>query len=56
MQRELLDRRQWDTRPELASATFEWIEGFYNPLRRHPRLSYRSPTEFEALHTASRAA
>ncbi|WP_086150521.1 integrase core domain-containing protein [Cellulosimicrobium sp. KWT-B] len=43
MQRELLDRRQWETRPELASAIFEWIEGFYNAVRRHSGLGYRSP-------------
>lgn len=28
MQRELLDQRQWGSRVELASAIFEWIEGF----------------------------
>ncbi|MFE6229481.1 IS3 family transposase [Cellulosimicrobium sp. NPDC057862] len=54
MQRELLDRQQpWATRTELASAIFEWIEGFYNPVRRHSGLGYRSPTEFETLHTAA---
>ncbi len=53
MQRELLDRRQWSTRAELGSAIFEWIEGFYNPRRRHSGLGYRSPAEFEALHTAA---
>jgi putative transposase len=56
MQRELLDRRQWATRPELASAIFEWIEGFYNPVRRHSALGYRSPIEFENLHTAAELA
>src|SRR5690606_2809199 len=35
MQRELLDRHDWQTRTELASAMFEWIEAFYNPRRRH---------------------
>jgi putative transposase len=53
MQRELLDRRQWSTRAELGSAIFEWIEAFYNPRRRHSGLGYRSPAEFEALHTAA---
>ncbi|MBL8932388.1 MAG: IS3 family transposase [Kineosporiaceae bacterium] len=36
MQRELLDRRTWTTRDELAAAIFEWIEAFYNPVRRSP--------------------
>jgi putative transposase len=53
MQRELLDRRQWSTRAELGSAIFEWIEGFYNPRRRHSSLGYLLPAQFEALHTAA---
>ena len=40
MQIELLDRRYWTTRAELASAMFEWIEAFYNPVRRHSGLDY----------------
>ena len=38
MQIELLDRRYWTTRSEQASAMFEWIEAFYNPVRRHSGL------------------
>jgi putative transposase len=53
MQIELLDRRDWATRAELATAIFEWIEGFYNPIRRHSSLGYRSPLEHERLHTAA---
>jgi putative transposase len=53
MQRELLDRHDWDTRSELASAIFEWIEGFYNPRRRHTSLGNLSPVEFEALHNTA---
>lgn len=52
MQIELLDRRAWGTRAELANATFEWIEAFYNPRRSHSALGYLSPIQFEALHTA----
>jgi len=40
MQIELLDRRIWTTRAELASAIFEYIEAFYNPVRRHSALDY----------------
>jgi putative transposase len=50
MQIELLDRRYWTTRAELANALFEWIEALYNPVRRHSGLGYRSPVEFERLH------
>ncbi|HEY3549253.1 MAG TPA: IS3 family transposase [Propionicimonas sp.] len=53
MQRELFDRRSWSSREDLASAIFERIEGFYNPIRRHSGLGYRSPNDFEDLHTAA---
>jgi putative transposase len=52
MQRELLDRQRWSTRDQLASAIFEWIEAFYNPVRRHSAIGYLSPAAFDALHTA----
>ncbi|WP_454116854.1 transposase [Microbacterium aurum] len=50
MQRELLDRSNWTSKTELSSAMFEWIEGFYNPTRRHTALGNLSPVEFERLH------
>ncbi len=61
MQRELLDRQNWDSRVELAGAIFEWIEGFYNPRRRHTSLTDQrgrslSPAMFEALHTRAEIA
>lgn len=45
---ELLDRTVFRTRTEARSATFEWIEGWYNSRRRHSAIEYRSPVEFEA--------
>ena len=61
MQRELLDRATWDTRAELGAAIFEWIEGFYNPTRRHTALRDEhgrslSPARFEALHNRAATA
>jgi putative transposase len=53
MQRELLDRRRWTTKAELGSAIFEWIEAFYNPIRRHTGIGGHSPATFEALHTTA---
>ncbi len=53
LQIELLDRRTWATRAELASAIFEWIEAFYNPVRRHSAIGYLSPVEFETRQTAT---
>lgn len=49
MQAELLDRQSWTTWVELASAMFEWIEGWYNPERRNSRLGMVSPAHFEEL-------
>ena len=56
MQRELLDRRTWTSRHELATAIFEWIEGFYNPVRRHSGLDYLSPIDYERAHTQAHTA
>ena len=52
LQRELLDRKKWTSRKELASAIFEWIEAWYNPHRRHSLIEYHSPVEHERLYTA----
>jgi putative transposase len=44
---ELLDRRSFRTHAEARLAVFEFIEGWYNPNRRHSGIGYRSPVEFE---------
>jgi transposase InsO family protein len=41
MQIELLNRKRWKTRVELANAIFEYIEVFHNRQRRHSALGYR---------------
>lgn len=51
LQLELLDRKTWKTRAELAQGIFEYIEGFYNPRRRHSSLGYHSPIDYETRHT-----
>lgn len=56
MQLELLDTRSWSTRKELATAIFDYIETFYNPVRRHSRTEMLSPVAYEQAHTAARAA
>ena len=53
LQRELLDRRQWQTRKELAQAIFEWIEAWYNPRRRHTSIGDLSPVDYERLYTTT---
>ena len=47
LQLELLDRCRWQTRAELATAIFEWIEGWYNPRRRHSSVGDLSPVDYE---------
>ena len=44
---ELLDRRQFQTKAEARMAIFEFIEGWYNPARRHSALGYQSPIAYE---------
>ncbi len=50
LQLELLDRRSWQTRRELAQAIFEYIEAFYNPERRHTSINDLSPIDYETHH------
>jgi putative transposase len=45
---ELLDRRSFRSQAEARMAVFAFIEGFYNPTRRHSALGYLSPIEYEA--------
>jgi transposase InsO family protein len=47
MQNELLNRKRWTTRVELSNAMFDYIEVFYNRRRRHSKLGYVSPIEYE---------
>lgn len=44
---ELLWQRSWQTRREAEMAIFEYINGFYNPRRRHSALGWKSPLAFE---------
>ena len=58
MQVELLDRRRWRTRIELANAIFEYLEIFHNRHRRHtalenahPHRIRKNPLQHHNLHT-----
>jgi putative transposase len=44
---ELLDRRRFASQAEARIACFSFIEGFYNPVRLHSALGYRSPIVYE---------
>ena len=43
----LVHRRRFPDREVARSATFEYLEGFYNRRRLHSALSYRSPADYE---------
>jgi len=47
---ELLDRTSFRTPTEARLAVFQFIEGWYNPHRRHSAIDYLSPNRYEALH------
>jgi putative transposase len=50
LQLELLNRKRWSTRRELAQGIFEYIEAFYNPERRHTGIGSLSPIDYENRH------
>jgi putative transposase len=41
-------RKLYRTRDEAKADVFDYIECFYNPKRRHSRIGYLSPMEFES--------
>jgi putative transposase len=45
---ERMVRKVYRTRNEARADVFDYTERFYNPRRRHSKLGYLSPTEFEA--------
>jgi putative transposase len=50
MQTELLNRKRWKTRIELANAIFDYLEIFHNRQRRHSSIGMLTPIEYEILH------
>ena len=56
MQVELLDRKRWNTRVELANAIFEYLEIFHNRQRRHSSLGMLTPVEYESQNASPTAA
>ncbi len=48
---ELLDRTTLRNHAEARLAVFQYIEGWYNPHRRHSALDYLSPANYERKHT-----
>jgi transposase InsO family protein len=49
----LLDRTSFHTPAEARQAVFQFIEGWYNPHRRHSGIDYLSPNRYEARHACT---
>jgi putative transposase len=56
LEREVLNRRRFKSQAEAKMAIFDWLEGWYNPHRRHSALGYRSPVNYERHALQSEAA
>jgi putative transposase len=52
MKTERMARKVYRTREEIRGDVFDYIERFYNPVRRHSTLGYVSPIEFEMAQRA----
>jgi putative transposase len=48
--KELVHDQDYATRAEAKASIFEYIEAFYNRVRRHSALGYVAPTEYERAH------
>ena len=47
LKKELVHHERYSTRDEARQSLFEYIEVFYNRVRRHSSLGYQSPLQFE---------
>ncbi|MFK0194935.1 IS3 family transposase [Kitasatospora sp. NPDC090308] len=52
LEREWIGDRPWPSRAAVRTATFEWIEGWYNMRGLHSSLGYRSPAQDESALAA----
>lgn len=50
---ELVYHQRYTTRAQAKQSIFEYIEVFYNRLRRHSHLNYQTPAEFEKMALAA---
>jgi putative transposase len=50
LKKELVHREDYATREQARASIFEYIETFYNRVRRHSSLGYVAPAEYERMH------
>jgi putative transposase len=56
LQKNVLNRKRWQTRKELRLAIITWIEKKYHRSRRQPSLGRLTPAEFETIYKTAQAA
>ncbi len=49
---ERIDRRTYRNQSQAQSDIFNYIEGWYNPHRRHKKIRQTSPLNFEAAYNS----
>jgi len=52
---EEVEGANYETRQHAKTSIFSYLEGFYNPRRRHSSLGFLSPDDFERVHFAQAA-
>lgn len=52
---EAVEGAHYQTRQQAKTSIFSYLEGFYNPKRRHSTLGFLSPDDFERVHFAQAA-
>ncbi len=55
LEREVINRRTFKSQAEARMAIFTWLEGWYNPHRRHSSLGYLSPINYESKMLSNNA-
>jgi len=55
LETELIDRTTWRSHAEARADVFDWLEVFYNRVRRHSALGYLAPVEYEERYRDSSA-
>ena len=50
LKKELVHHEDYATREQARASIFEYIEAFYNRVRRHSALGYVAPAEYERMH------
>lgn len=56
LRKELTNRVDFLNRDAARSSVFEYIEAFYNRVRRHSTINYQSPNDFERGQSNAHAA